>query len=106
MKSALDIETQNLIKDSGFNLRLMRKSKGLRIEDLANKSGLSEKSIRNMEAGKDFLFSSLFSVMRVLKEDEKDMYKIAPVVSPVGLIEEMDYSSLVTILNSKKKRVK
>jgi transcriptional regulator with XRE-family HTH domain len=94
MKHPIDVKTSELLTDAGYNLRLIRQAKGLRIEDLANASGLSARSIKNIEAGKDFMFSSLVSLVRALKKDPQDVWSLVPAINAPTLQEELTYAQL------------
>ena len=95
MKNSLDTQTTALLEDAGHNLRLLRQAKGWRVEDLALRSGVSEKSIKNIESGKDFLFSSMIALMRVLKEgNPRAVASLVPNVEATDLVEELTYTRL------------
>lgn len=95
MKNILGSQTVELLADAGYNLSFMRQAKGWRVEDLALRSGLSEKSIKNIESGKDFLFSSLVVLARTFKRGGKDAaLSLVPRVEAVNLGRELQYTRL------------
>lgn len=56
-------------KELGLRLKAYRINSSLTQEDLAIKSGVSRRSIQNLESGEDIAFSTLVKVLMVLELD-------------------------------------
>ena len=57
---------EEILAEIGTRLRAIRLDENLLQTELADKTGISERTVGNLESGKDVSLSTLISVMRVL----------------------------------------
>lgn len=58
--------TDETLKEMGTRVKRLRLASGLTQVDLAGQSGISVRTITNLESGKDVAFSSFIAVIRAL----------------------------------------
>jgi len=77
-----------LIAEIGARIRRYRLQQNLKQHDVAQKAGVSPRTVRNMESGGDVRLSTIVAVLRALgKTDAVDAFLPRPRVSPIELLE-------------------
>lgn len=77
-----------LIAEIGNRIRRYRLQQNLKQHDVAQKAGVSPRTVRNMESGGDVRLSTIVAVLRALgRTDAVDAFLPRPRVSPIELLE-------------------
>lgn len=85
-KIHLASRTGDVLAEIGARLRRLRLSLNLRVEDLAARSGVSQRSITRLEAGKGLNLEFLVRVLRGLGRLQAiDSFIAEPPVSPIQI---------------------
>lgn len=98
--------TEDLQTHLGDQLRRLRLARDLDQLTLADKAGVSEKALRNLEAGRGSSLSTLLQVLRAL--DRLDwLATLAPVasVSPMALLRQRPEPRRVSRLRGKRRKI-
>lgn len=81
------LTTPEILAELGRRLRRLRLEADIGQAELARQAGLSERTVRNLEAGSDSQLSTLIQVLRVLHRiDELAVLVPEPSVSPMELL--------------------
>lgn len=91
MKNASTSSPDELQVDLGERLRRLRLRRNLDQIETAEKAGISEKALRNLEAGRGSNVGTLLRVLKALDAlDSLDALAPAPSVSPLALLKQRE----------------
>jgi len=80
--------TQDVLAEMGRRIQRLRLDQNLRIEDLAEKSGVSVRTLNRMEAGTGVGIEHWIRVLRGLgRLQALDSFILSPTVSPIQLVK-------------------
>lgn len=81
--------TDELIADIGRDLRALRRDAGLSQALLAEKAGISERALRNLESGQGSSLGSFIGVLKALRQDGVlQALALREEVSPMQMLEQ------------------
>lgn len=81
--------TEELIADIGRDLRALRRDAGLSQALLAEKAGISERALRNLESGQGSSLGSFIGVLKALRQDGVlQALSLGQEVSPMQMLSQ------------------